>query len=108
MHDHVTSGEVSIDAEGELIMKLTKKDRMRLDSILNDIERAVTYLISPSVCGIAHPTSNPVGSDCSMNNPYPEFVRYMPEKIRVTNHLSGSELCLLYAAQKTLTALLNE
>lgn len=82
---------------------MTKQQIKELQAIQGQLQRAIDYLLRPRVKGIAVETKFPTGADYTIRNT--EFAFDPPcqtEHVTVLDHQIGSDLALLYTANKQL------
>lgn len=85
-------------------MKLTQKQKARLQGILYDLERAERYMLSEKVAGVAIETKYPNGSNYTIVNQACSPVH----AVAVVDKYIGSDLTGLYSAKKKLAEMLSE
>jgi hypothetical protein len=86
---------------------LTRKQLYELEAIRGNLRRAVAYLQSPEVVGIAHATKNPNGASYTIVNPAC-INSYLPaEHVDVINRFIGSDIAGVYTALHELDEFLD-
>lgn len=91
-------------------MKIPKKVKSKLKSILYDLDRANGYLNDPDIVGIAKETDDPHGADYTIRTP--EILEISPSRyskhVRIMSHEAGSAIVGVYRARRQLEQLLEE
>lgn len=82
---------------------MNKKKLKRLQDIQAHLQRVVDYMSNPRVQGIAIRVQDPTGADYTINNTFfSSEGGKQSQFVSVVDHCIGSEMALLYEANKSL------